>query len=161
MREFTTIMPQLFQSQRYLQASSGARELFLYLLAGPHSNSVGCFRVPAAYVAHDLQRTENEVREWLDEIERLGLIDRDGDVIKIERWMKHSRFSTMKFLAGAQKAIDQIPSDRLRSSVDAEFSAIAEIRTREIEEYRRSKAAQGQPEQHSRLAQTRLVTGRP
>lgn len=54
--------------------SDAAKLLALYCLAGPHSNGVGCFRLPPAYVAEDLHWDAGKVVEALKELEAVDFL---------------------------------------------------------------------------------------
>ena len=56
-----------------------SRMLMLYLLRGPHANSVGCFRLPSKYIEADLEWSADTVAAALAELLREELIVRSAD----------------------------------------------------------------------------------
>ena len=55
------------------------RELALYMLTSPHGNSLGCFRLPMAYLCDDLGRDIKTVRKTLSKLFEIGFLERDED----------------------------------------------------------------------------------
>jgi hypothetical protein len=54
MRRFRTISTRFWMSPHLQALSVETRLIALYLIAGPHTNDLGCFRLPKSYVAEDL-----------------------------------------------------------------------------------------------------------
>ncbi len=62
--------------------SGDAQRLALYLLTGPQSNALGCFRLPLGYLSEDFQANSRpmeaaELDRLFDELEAVGFIIRD------------------------------------------------------------------------------------
>ena len=53
--------------------SNEAKLLALYLLTGPHTNMLGCFRLPASYVAEDLGWDLKTVSKRFNELNQITL----------------------------------------------------------------------------------------
>jgi hypothetical protein len=68
-----------FWSNSELQGSSDdARILALYLLSSPHTNMLGCFRLPAGYFLEDFQGwTAERLKAAFVELSTIGFADRD------------------------------------------------------------------------------------
>lgn len=75
MREYGQISTRWWQSQTISGLpNDSARYLFVYLIAGPHTNSLGCFRLPKAYVSEDLGYSIETVSELFGCLQTAGLI---------------------------------------------------------------------------------------
>lgn len=61
------------------QLSSNGKLFMLYARTSPHSNAIGCYRLPDAYIADDLDWSLEMVRETLTETVSKGFISRDSD----------------------------------------------------------------------------------
>jgi hypothetical protein len=60
-----------------LQSLSGDHRLLaLYLLTGPHSNGLGCYRCPDGYVTADLGWSSERVSKGFTELSRIGFTER-------------------------------------------------------------------------------------
>lgn len=64
------------------------RTLAAYLLTGPHSNMLGCFRLPDAYVADDLGWGIERVAKGFDKLAAHGFAERDNE----SKWVFVSRY---------------------------------------------------------------------
>jgi hypothetical protein len=79
MREYGSVQTQ-FWSDLVLQGlSTHAKLLAVYLLTGPHTNMLGCFRLPAGYVSEDLKWNGEIVSEVFAELARVGFLIRDAE----------------------------------------------------------------------------------
>ena len=87
-RRYGPIGTSVWDSDKFLSLENDTSRLgYLYLIACPHGNSVGVFRLPVSYFAAD-RRTEKETAEaMLDDMERVNLIERGkDDQIRITKW---------------------------------------------------------------------------
>lgn len=97
--------------------SEDARTLAFYLLTCPHANLIGCFRLPNAYAADDLQWPIERVREGFAELLASGFASRDEATqwVLIPKYIKWNAFENANVAIAAQKAFDQVPSIDLKS----------------------------------------------
>lgn len=87
-RRYGPIGTSVWDSGKFLALENDSNRLgYLYLIACPHGNSVGVFRLPVNYFAAD-RRTDPETAEaMLQDMERVGLIERGReDQIRITKW---------------------------------------------------------------------------
>lgn len=86
--------------------------LFLYLLTGPHSNGLGCYRIPFGYVSSDTGKDMETVSEAFKKMEAKGLIRycEDTDFVHIINYMKWNGIANPKVAAARQKEFEAIPS---------------------------------------------------
>lgn len=76
MREYGKIQCSFWTDPDIHGLSQDAREIAVYLLVGPHSNSLGCYRLPLGYVQEDLNQTHERVSKGLNELEEIGFSKR-------------------------------------------------------------------------------------
>lgn len=87
-RRYGPIGTSVWDSDKFLALENDTNRLgYLYLIACPHGNSVGVFRLPVNYFAAD-RRTDPETAEaMLADMESVGLIERGReDQIRITKW---------------------------------------------------------------------------
>jgi hypothetical protein len=77
MRTYNVIQTRFWSWAKAHRLSAGARELAIYLLSSPHTNSVGCFAVPLGYIAEDLVTGSETVRERMAELTATGFAEYD------------------------------------------------------------------------------------
>jgi len=83
MREYGKVHSSFWTDDTLSFLSNDARLLALYLLTGPHANSIGCFRLPNGYISADLFEAEKQkqapkrTERALLELEDSGFIHRD------------------------------------------------------------------------------------
>ena len=95
--------------------SDNAKLLFLYLLTGPHSNGLGCYRLPDGYVSADLGKGFETVSKGLNELEEKGLAYRcrDTQFVYIPKYLKWNPVSNKNVAAARTKEFKDIPSNFL------------------------------------------------
>jgi hypothetical protein len=52
-RDYGKVRAQFWESESLRDLSVQAKFIALYLLTSPHTNAIGCFRLPVAYISHD------------------------------------------------------------------------------------------------------------
>jgi hypothetical protein len=77
MREFGVIHTAYWTDEKIATLSDTAKLLGAYLLTCPHSNAIGCFRLPLGYISEDLHWSHDKVRGALGELSNIGFICRD------------------------------------------------------------------------------------
>ena len=91
--------------------ASEARDLALYLLTSPHGNSLGCFRLPMAYLCDDLDANAKAVSKSLDELRAIGFLERDEE----DGWtwicdfLEHNPVPNSNVGKAIGKLVEQIP----------------------------------------------------
>jgi len=79
MREYGQVQTAFWTHPDVARLGDGAKLLAVYLFTCPHSNALGCFRVPAGYISADLGWTSTAVEAHLDELEQAGLVLSDSE----------------------------------------------------------------------------------
>lgn len=75
MREYGQVQCAFWGHPKFEGATDQERLLALYLLTGPHSNGLGCYRLPEGYIAEDLDWSRETVQKALRNlIERVFIV---------------------------------------------------------------------------------------
>lgn len=106
------------------------RTLAAYLLTSPHSNMLGCFRVPMAYVADDLKWGMERVKEGFREVFDKGFatFSEESNWVVIHKFLKWNQPENPNVVKAAEKLFAQIPSSSGVKSILA--WAVAEFESR-------------------------------
>lgn len=117
MRDYGRVYSSFWQSPEVRAMSEDGRTLALYLLTSPHANLIGCFRLPDAYAAEDLQWTAERVSEGFQELSSKGFVSRDEGTkwVVIHKYVKWNSFENANVAKAARKAFDQVPDVALKS----------------------------------------------
>lgn len=123
-RQFSMISPALWTSKRFRGLSPGAQLGLLYIMSGPHSDSIGCYRLPNSYACGDRSIEAETWRAYLDELKEADCIltDTGAEYVLVRRWFKHNPLKNLDHAKGTKKRIARIESDRLREQCEVEFS---------------------------------------
>ncbi|RWK12182.1 hypothetical protein [Mesorhizobium sp.] len=127
-RTFTKISPAVWRSRRFIGLPDEAKVGHLYLLSNSHVTSAGVYELPPGYACADLGWTEAGYESVLQELIAAELIDRDGDVILIERWFRHNPPTNDDHAKGTRRRLHEIESDRLREKAILAFDDANEAR---------------------------------
>lgn len=116
MRDYGRVYSAFWQSEEVRSMSEDGRTLALYLLTSPHANLIGCFRLPDAYAADDLQWPIGRVSEGFSELVAKGFISRDegSKWVLISKYLLWNGFENGNVAKAARKAFDQVPSIALK-----------------------------------------------
>lgn len=117
MRDYGRVYSSFWQSPEMRALPEDARTLALYLLTTPHGNLLGCFRLPDAYAAEDLQWLPERVAEGFRKLVESGFATRDEATkwLFIRKFLKWNPFENPNVAKAASKALDQIPAGELKS----------------------------------------------
>lgn len=130
MREYGKIHSSFWTSQDIREAGEDGRTLAAYLLTSPHSNMLGCFRVPLAYVSDDLKWPLERVLEGFEKLsQRVWLtFDKGSEWVVIHKFLKWNQPENPNVVRASEKLFAQIPSS---SNVKAILAwCIAEFESR-------------------------------
>ncbi|WP_257829759.1 hypothetical protein [Burkholderia glumae] len=89
------------------------RILAAYLLTTNHANMLGCFYMPAGYVAEDLKWSIERVREGFAELFQKGFatFSEGSNWVVIHTFLKWNQLENPNVVKAAVKLFDQIPDD--------------------------------------------------
>jgi hypothetical protein len=76
MREYGQIQCSFWTDPEIQSLTDQARQLAAYLLTGPHSNGLGCYRLPNGYVEADFNWDNETVSKGFDELLKIGFAKR-------------------------------------------------------------------------------------
>lgn len=113
MRDFGIVRTRFWEWAKRKRLSSAERELALYLLTCPHGNSVGCFRLPAAYAADDLGWDVETVRQTVSKLFRIGFLkhEKASGWTWLPGYLEHNPIPNGNVAKNAQQFIELIPSE--------------------------------------------------
>ncbi len=77
MRDYGTVHTQFWIHPVYSKLSITAKLIAVYLLTCPHTNMLGCFRLPEEYIAVDLLLDKSNVHSALEELIKVNFLSID------------------------------------------------------------------------------------
>ena len=119
MRDYGRVYSAFWQSAEARAFTEDGRTLALYLLTSPHANLIGCYRLPDAYAADDLQWALGRVSKGFIELQAKGFASRDEATkwVLIHKYLLWNGFENGNVAIAAQKAFDQVPASGLKSAL--------------------------------------------
>lgn len=119
MRDYGRVYSSFWQSPEIRTLPEDARTLALYLLTSPHGNLIGCFRLPDAYAAEDLQWSIERVAEGFAKLSEVAFVTRDEGTkwVFITKYLKWNAFENPNVARAALKALDQVPALPLKAAL--------------------------------------------
>ncbi|MGN6657068.1 MAG: hypothetical protein ACTHJ9_17245 [Rhodanobacter sp.] len=113
MREYGKIHSSFWTSEDIRQLGEDGRTLAAYLLTSPHSNMLGCFRCPIAYISDDLRWPIERVREGFAKLsQRVWATFEEGSGwVVIHKFLKWNQPENPNVVRAAEKLFAQIPGN--------------------------------------------------
>lgn len=124
-RDYGILHTQFFAHPKINELSLPAQHLMVYLCQGPHSNGIGCYRLPLAYMVSDLRKpiellrlnfkikTDHEtlVSTWLKELIDAGLVAfcTGTDYIWIRDFLEWNPISNRNVWRGRVLELSKVP----------------------------------------------------
>jgi hypothetical protein len=111
MRDYGVVRVRFWSWAKRKKLSIEARELALYLLTSPHGNSLGCFRLPMAYLCDDLDANAKAVSKSLAELKAVGFLEREEEDgwTWIRDFLEHNPIPNSNVGKAIGKLLEQIP----------------------------------------------------
>lgn len=111
MRDYGSVHTCFWSNPDIQELSSEAKLLALYLLTGPHTNMLGCFRLPVGYVAEDLKWSAETVSKRFAELFQKGFVTRDEATgwVLIPRFLEWNPIDNPNQAKSLCKLFNQIP----------------------------------------------------
>jgi hypothetical protein len=108
---YQTVLTSIWKDEKFTHFDADTKLMWLYLLTCPHSNMLGLFYLPKAYIASDLGRGIEGVSIPLGILVENGLIeyDEDSQMILLVNNLKHRRIDNKNMAIGAAKVLDELP----------------------------------------------------
>lgn len=112
MREYGQVQCSLWGHPDIQTLSDQGKLLATYLLSSPHSNGLGCYRLPTIYVQADLGWTPETTESAFTEIESInfGLRCHRTGFILIPNYLRWNPISNSSVAVARQKEYREIPS---------------------------------------------------
>lgn len=146
-REYARVATRFWSDQRVLNLSPTAKLVMLYLLTGPQTNCIGCFRLNRHHLAADGVVCQEEAEAALVELERVGLIRRDTDagLVWLPRFFRYNTLANRNQALAALIELRALPNSKLDEEIAAAMQPIAERLPREFEQWARNRLPNGYP----------------
>lgn len=90
MRQYGAVHTRFWIGESASNMTDKQKLLYLYLLTSPHSNPIGCYRLPLSYIQSDLKWSSETVTETVTETVSIGLIEYDFklEIVLIKRFIE-------------------------------------------------------------------------
>lgn len=157
MRDFHKVSPAVWHDPRFRGLKKGAHRLaHLYVLFGPHQNSTGVSKLPAPYVATDLEISVASAKSALSVLQSAGLIVHDSqyDLVYATDWFRTNPPMNMKHLLGIHKQLDRFPTCELIERVREEADCANQERQAAADKFKLAKQLRADSEKRAYLAKT-------
>lgn len=115
MREYGQVQSAFWQSRDAQNFSDTGKLLALYLLTGPHSNGIGCFRLPDGYVTGDLGWSNETVSAGFAELSRNGFAYRFDGVVFIPNFLRWNRIANNNVAHARLTEFEALPKGEART----------------------------------------------
>lgn len=114
----------LWRSRRFSELPNiDAKLLMFYFLTSEHMTSAGAYEVPDGYAISDLGWKLEQYLAARGELVARDLImfDDEASVVYVRRWFQHNPPMNDKHSQGTARLIGELPSDKIREHVEADF----------------------------------------
>lgn len=95
--------------------SDGGKLLALYLLTGPHSNGLGCYRMPDGYLMADLGWNAETIAERFAELSRKGFAYRFDGVVFLPNFLRWNSIANPNVASARFKEFESLPKGEAKS----------------------------------------------
>lgn len=110
MRDYGKVHSSFWTSEDTRRLTDDGRSLALYLLTSPHSNMLGCFRLPDAYVAEDTQWSTARIGKAFADLEAAGFAIRDSAKwVTLRKFLRWNPIENPNQGKAAMKLFAQVP----------------------------------------------------
>lgn len=115
MRVYGSIQTCFWENPAAQKLSDQGKLLATYLFTGPHSNMIGCFRLPAGYIIEDLNWDISKVKKAFQDLSEMNFIIRDETTswLIINNFLIWNPIQNPKQAKGVQKLFDAVPSQSI------------------------------------------------
>ncbi len=114
MRDYGQVQCSFWGHPDMVSMTDAGKVLSVYLLTGPHSNGLGCYRLPDAYLQADLGWTPEKVGAAFGEIEspQIDFCQRcpKSHFVFIKKYLRWNSIANGKVAIARMKEFDDIPS---------------------------------------------------
>jgi hypothetical protein len=112
-RDYGRVYTAFWKSEQIRALSDRGKLLANYLITSPHSNMVGAYLLPDAYIADDLNWSFETVRQTVSELEKIQFCKRfkDGRHIAICKFLEWNPIENPNVAKAAERLFEQLPQD--------------------------------------------------
>lgn len=105
----------IWNDEKFINLSQEARYLFLYILSSPHSNAIGLYVLPKAYICEDLRWSNKQLEKPFSELLSKGIIlyDETARLVFIKNHLRHNPLENENQTKAAIKIIKELPKSPL------------------------------------------------
>lgn len=141
MRDFSKVNTSIWKSKKFTKLTPEQKLFYIYCLAAPNSNSCGLYANQIGYMMIDLKWTEKQVRDSIDRVSEVGLIeyDYDEEVVFVDRWYEFNEPANPKHCIKIANDTLSIGSQKLLKRSIPQFLAVLEKKKWVIPEFIRSE----------------------
>jgi hypothetical protein len=120
-RDYGKVRAQFWESESLRELSVQAKFLALYLLTSPHTNAIGCFRLPVAYIGHDTSLTKEALEKAFAELRlaKFALPCERAPWIYIPNYLRHNPPENPNVWRKCVKELDALPGEITAASIIA------------------------------------------
>ena len=113
MREYGQVQTSFWSSADAQSFSDNGKLLALYLLTGPHSNGLGCYKLPLGYVVEDLNWDAETVSEGFTELFQTGFSEwcENTKFVFLPAFLRWNPISNPNVAKSRVKEFDAIPKN--------------------------------------------------
>lgn len=111
MRNYGSVHTRFWSNPEILKLSDQAKLLGLYLLTGPHTNMLGCFRLPLGYICEDLKWGCETVSQRLAELQAISFATYDlaQGWVFIHRFLEWNSIENPNQGKSIRRLFEQVP----------------------------------------------------
>jgi phosphoglycolate phosphatase-like HAD superfamily hydrolase len=111
MRDYGIVRVRFWEWAKRKQIDADERELALYLLTSPHGNSLGCYRLPMAYLCDDLGKDVETAARALSRLSAIGFLEREevSGWTWIVGYLDHNPIPNRNVGKAVEKQLDAVP----------------------------------------------------
>jgi hypothetical protein len=117
MREYGQVQSAFWQSPDAEALSDRGKLLACYLMTGPYTNGIGCFRVTDGNVMDDFGWDQVTVVETISELSRIGFAERFGKLIFIPKFLRWNRIANGNVAKARFQEFENLPKGDAKSRV--------------------------------------------
>jgi uncharacterized phage protein (TIGR02220 family) len=112
MRIYGSIQVRFWENADVQKLSDKAKLLAIYLLTGPHSNMLGCLRLPEGYIKEDLRWESHDVKNAFLELININFLTRDDHThwIVIHEFLNWNPIQNPRQGMGIKKLFELVPT---------------------------------------------------
>lgn len=112
MRIYGSIQTSFWENSEIQSLPDQAKVLAIYLLTGPHSNMLGCLRLPDGYISEDLKWEIEISQNSFKKLSEIDFLTRDigSSWVVIHHFLKWNPVQNPRQGIGIQKLFDAVPT---------------------------------------------------